>query len=382
MNQAVKSPLLTAKNIIRVLSIIVTIIFFCPSFLVSCSGQTVEVSAMTGVTGVKSYGETVAEPHPIMLVCLLLPIAIFVLMLIKKFRHEITALIVAIIALVDMIVWFIFRAGVKKAAEDKMCTVKTTGWFAFNIFLLLLIIILSVLVVIRVIRMQENLVDRFTGEGAQHTFSQMSAAVSQMTQTVGQLAGNVSSNVGKARVPKEEIMGYCIKCGTPLIFGNKFCTSCGRSIPEDYIAEAEEERRIAEEARRAAEEAARKEAEERARREAEERERREAEERARREAEEAARREEEALRRAEERARREEAAARRAEEEARREEAAERRSREAARRFEDVERYTDELTDREISKLAFGSGPAFCSSCGAKLPKGAAFCSSCGAKVE
>ena len=58
MNETGRKPVVTAKNIIRVLSVIVTIIFFCPTFLVSCSGQTIDVSAMNVVGGIKSYGES------------------------------------------------------------------------------------------------------------------------------------------------------------------------------------------------------------------------------------------------------------------------------------------------------------------------------------
>ena len=357
MNETGRKPAVTAKNIIRVLSVIVTIIFFCPTFLVSCSGQTIDVSAMNVVGGIKSYGESVVKPQPLLLICLLLPIAIFVILFLnKKFTDDKAALITAICAAVDLIVWIIFRVQAKKAALKNYCTFKVTGWYVFNIIFLICIIALAVLVLFRVIHMQEDLVVRFRGSGAQDALNQMASAVKG-------LAENVSANVGNGGVPKEDIMGYCAKCGTPLIFGDKFCTSCGRPVPEDIIAEAEEERRAAEEeARRAAEEAARREAEERARREAEERAKREAEERARREAE---------------------AEARRAEEEARRAEEAARREEEAARRAEEVRVETDELTEKELSKLAYGSSPrpAFCSRCGAKLASDAVFCSACGTKI-
>ncbi|MBR4671374.1 MAG: zinc ribbon domain-containing protein [Butyrivibrio sp.] len=370
MNETGRKPAVTAKNIIRVLSVIVIIIFFCPTFLVSCSGQTIDVSAMNVVGGIKSYGESVVKPQPLLLICLLLPIAIFVILFLnKKFTDDKAALITAICAAVDLIVWIIFRVQAKKAALKNYCTFKVTGWYVFNIIFLICIIALAVLVLFRVIHMQEDLVVRFRGSGAQDALNQMASAVKG-------LAENVSANVGNGGVPKEDIMGYCAKCGTPLIFGDKFCTSCGRPVPEDIIAEAEEERRAAEEARRAAEEARR--AEEEARRAAEEAARREAEERARREAEERAKRE------AEERARREaEAEARRAEAEARRAEEAARREEEAARRAEEVRVETDELTEKELSKLAYGSSPrpAFCSRCGAKLASDAVFCSACGTKI-
>ena len=50
---------------------------------------------------------------------------------------------------------------------------------------------------------------------------------------------------------KEDIIGYCAKCGKPITYGHKFCISCGTPVPESMIAEAEAARKAAEEAARA-----------------------------------------------------------------------------------------------------------------------------------
>jgi ribosomal protein L40E len=358
MNEAEKKPVVTVKNILRVLSVIVTIIVFCPTFLVSCSGQKIDVSVMTAVGGLQSYGETVVEPHPIMLIALLLPVAVLVILFIKKIADEKAALITAICGGIDLVVWFVFRSAVKKAAEENYCTFKATGWFTFNIISLVVIVVLSVLVVAKILNMQEDLLKRFSGTGAQNTLNQMSAAVSQMSSSVSQLAENVSANVSKNKIPKEDIIGYCAKCGSPIVYDNRFCTSCGTPVPESMIAEAEAARKAAEEARIAAEEAARKEAEEKARREAEE----------------AARREEEAKKAAEEAARRE------AEEKAKRE------AEEAAKQEEQnkaaEETANSPVVEQEPVQMVAESKSVFCTKCGAKLAEDAVFCEKCGAKVE
>jgi pyruvate/2-oxoglutarate dehydrogenase complex dihydrolipoamide acyltransferase (E2) component len=361
MNETEKKPVVTVKNIIRVLSVIVTIIVFCPTFLVSCSGQTIDVSVMTAVGGLESYGETVVKPHPIMLIALLLPVAIFVILFIKKIADEKAALITAVCGAADLVVWIAFRSAVKKAAEENYCKFKATGWFTFNIILLLIILVLSILVVAKILQMQEDLIKRFSGAGAQNTLSQMSAAVSQMSSSVSQLAENVSANVSKNKVPKENIIGYCAKCGSPIVYDNRFCTSCGTPVPESMIAEAEAAKKAAEEARIAAEEAARKEAEEKAKREAEE----------------AARREEEAKKAAEEAARREaeEKAKKEAEEAAKIEEQKE--TEETATSAPVVEQ-----AQQEPVQMVAESRSEFCTQCGAKLAADAVFCEKCGAKVE
>lgn len=322
-----KKSFCTIKNVLRVLSLLCIVFVFCPSFLVSCSGETINVNVMTAVGGLSSYGQTVVDPHPIMLICLIIPVAVLVLLFIKKFTDDKTALIILLCGIADFVIWFIFRSSVKKYAEESYCEFKTTGWFVFNIIVLVLIILLSALVLMMKIQMDADLIALFSGGGTKEAINQMSATMGQMSNAVSQLAGNVAANVGNKK-PKENAIGFCSKCGSPLYYGSKFCTSCGTPIPESILAEAEA-------AKKAAEEAARKEAEERARREAEERARREAEERARL-----------------------------AEEEAKRQEA-ERQTAQAA-----------QATQGSTENFKF------CQQCGAKLSADAAFCTSCGTKVE
>ena len=406
MKEITRKPVITAENIIRVLSVIVTIIFFCPTFAMSFSEQKVGVSTMNLVGGIKYNGEALVKPQFILLLCLLLPIAIFVVLFIRQITEERVTQIVVACAAADLFFTVISRAIASNAAAKNDFAFKSKAWFVFDIIFLLMIITLSVLVLLRFVYLEDDLLARFAGPDVKDTLTQVASSV-------GKLAENVSGSVGKNKIPKEDIMGYCFKCGAPIAFEDEICTSCGWPVPEDLIAEAEEERRAAEEARRAAEEAARKEAEERARREAEEKARREAEERARREAEEKARREAEEKRRAEEEKRRAEAERRRAEEEAWREEEEERRRRAEARRRDEAGRrrvapprrgeedgyldddYVDERTDKELAKLAYGPGSdskrgsgsraksrvAFCTRCGEKLPGDAVFCPYCGKRL-
>jgi hypothetical protein len=317
-NVATTKSVFTVKNVIRVLALLCIVFVFCPSFLVSCSGQTVNVSVMTAVGGVEAYGETVVEPHLIMLVCLLIPVAVLVLLFLKNMAEKMSAGIILICSAIDFIIWIVFRAEVKKIAEENYCEFKTTAWFYINLVALVLIIILTVLVVASILQLESDLITSFTGNEKQRVLDQMSATVSQMTNTVSQIADNVAGNVtsnagGRPQKAKSDTIGYCAKCGSPIPYGCKFCTSCGTPVPESMIAEAEAARKAAEEA-----EAARKAAEE-----------------------------------AE--------AARRAAEEA-----------EAVRQTENAQRQEEE------SAGAVG----FCQQCGSKLEPGARFCMSCGAKVE
>ena len=314
-----KTSMFTIKNILRVLSLLCVVFVFCPSFLVSCSGQDLNVSVMTAVGGVETtYGGRIVDPHPIMLICLLIPVASLVLLFIKKFTDNKTALIISACGLVDFIVWLIFRSSVKKVAEENYCSFKTTGWYVVNIIALILIMLLSALVVIAKIQMDADLITVFSNGGTKGALDQMSATMSQMSSAVSQLAGNVATNIGNKK-QKENAIGFCSKCGSPIAYGCKFCTSCGTPVPESMLAEAEA-------AKKAAEEALRKEAEERARLAAEEAARKEAEE----------------------------------------------HNREDQRQAAQAAQVTQSNTGR----------PQFCRQCGAKLDADAVFCESCGTKVE
>lgn len=319
-NMSEKKPMFTIKNIMRVLSVLCIIFVFCPSFLVSCSGQDMKVDVMTAVGGVSMYGEKVVEPHIIMLVCLLIPIAILVLLFLKKFKDNLTAGIILGCTAVDMIVWIIFRVSVKKIAEDNYCTFETTPWYVINIIVMILIIVLSLLVVLNIMMMDTDLITFFSGGGTKSVLDQMSNTVSQMSNAVTQLAGNVAENINN-KTQKKDAIGFCAKCGSPIPYGTKFCTSCGTPVPESMIAAAEAARKEAEEKARLAAEAARREAEEKARMAAE-----------------AAQRE------------------------------AEERARMAA--------------TEQAPQSNNGNGAMFCQNCGAQLEADAVFCKACGTKVR
>lgn len=240
MDENGKKSVFTVKKVLRALSLVCIILVFCPSFLVSCSGETMKVNVMTAVGGVEAYGEKVVEPHPVMLLCLLIPAVVLVLLFIKKFTDKKTATIILGGTAVDLVIWFAFRSSVKNLAEENNFEFKTTGWYVLNVIVLILIVVLTALVVASKMQMDADLVSAFTGGGAQNMLHQMSSAVTQA-------AGNAASSIGN-RTKKEDAIGFCSKCGSPIAYGCKFCTSCGTPVPESMIAEAEEAKRAAEEA--------------------------------------------------------------------------------------------------------------------------------------
>ena len=366
-----KKSIFTVSRVLRVLALLCIVFVFCPSFLVSCSGETLKISAMTAVKGLSAYGETVVKPHPVMLLGLFIPAAVFVLLFIKKLADRNLAGIIAGCMAVDLVIWLMFRSTVMKLAEENYCIAKTTFWFVLNVIVMLLMIASAVLVAIRVWQMDTDLAEAASGGGTQAALNQISDTVKQVSGTVTQIAGNVAENMGN-KTQKEPAIGYCSKCGTPITYGNKFCITCGTPVPEDMIAEAEAARKAAEEA-----EAARKAAEEAeaARKAAEEA------ETARKAAEEA-----EAARKAAEEAE----AARKAVEEAEAERIVEEQAAAATASPEVGNAVSQEAqvgltsvqTQEEQNLEVVSQEPAFCQKCGAELGADAKFCIACGAKVE
>lgn len=205
-----KQSLFTVKKILRVLSLLCIVFVFCPSFLVSCSGQVIEVDVMTAVEGLSMYGETVVEPHPIMLICLLLPITILILLFVKKFSESKVAAIISGCAIIDLVIWLIFRITVKEMAEENGCMFETTPWYVMNVILLILMISMSVLVFIKKLEMNSELISIFSGGAA-------------------------------TNIKNRKIIGYCYKCGNAIEYGCKFCTTCGTAVPEGMLVEVKKE---------------------------------------------------------------------------------------------------------------------------------------------
>lgn len=249
MNQEKKKFGITLKNVMRLLSVLCAVFVFCPVFLVSCSGNDMNISAMIAVKGISVYEQQVVDPHPVMLICLLLPIAVLVLLFLKKLSEQKTAGIIVACGIADFIIWIIFRSTVKNKAEENYCSFKTTGWYAVNLIVILLLILFSILIALKKIEMEKDLISLFSSGGGQEILNQMSDTVGRMSNVAGSLVESVADNMNQKKL-KEDAIGYCSKCGSPITYDCKFCISCGTPVPESMIAEAETARAIAEETAR------------------------------------------------------------------------------------------------------------------------------------
>ncbi len=264
--------LFTARQIMRVLSFICIIVVFCPSFLVSCSGQSKGISVMTAVGGLSVYGESIAKPQPLMLICLLLPAVILALIFMKKLPEKQNALIIVICGISDFVIWMIFKSVVKKIAEDHYCEFKSTGWYLLNNLALFFLILFALLILLQKLEMDTDILSLLSGGGTQGAMNKMSESLAKIsdsltkssdsvtkrsdsatkasdspteisktetkttdssteiseTQTKNSEAANdLTEKAGSHAEEEEEKPKFCQECGKPLDPDAAFCKYCG-----------------------------------------------------------------------------------------------------------------------------------------------------------
>ena len=190
--------LVTARQIMRVLSFICIVVVFCPSFLVSCSGQSKGISVLTAAGGLSVYGETIAKPQPLMLVCLLLPAVILALLFMKKLPEKQNALIIAICGISDFVIWMIFKAVVKKIAEDHYCEFKTAGWYLLNNLALFFLILFALLILLQKLEMDTDILALLSGGGTERAMNKMSESLAKISDSLTKSSDSVAKSSDSA----------------------------------------------------------------------------------------------------------------------------------------------------------------------------------------
>ena len=236
-------PAVTVKNVLRVVSVLCVIFFICPTFVVSCSGHDIDISAANTMVGIKYHGDTLTKAHPMLIFALLLPLAVAVMLCMKKWNNFQIVVGAAAAGVIDFIIWLVFKSQVKKAAEENGCGFKTTVFFFLNMLCIVIIVLLSALVLARNIDMETDLVRLATGQETKIALNQVSDAVSKMSHSVSQMASTMAANVNNAGGNRQaagaaDIIGYCQQCGKPLTKDSRFCMSCGKPVPADLLAAA------------------------------------------------------------------------------------------------------------------------------------------------
>ena len=231
----------STRNIMKILALLSLVMIFCPLFMVSCAGQTETIGLLDIIGGVEYYGEPIVNPHYELIVCILLPIAVLVILFLKKINKKKTSIAVTVLCAADFLILLIMRGGVKRFCEENGFTFRSTGWMKFDWFLHILLITGGILCAAGVLHLDGPVTE---------------LADPEERPKRGRKASD--STDGPEPEKDERIICYCSKCGKPVRHGETVCASCGEPIHPDILqkAEAEYEARIeeAEKAKAAAEE--------------------------------------------------------------------------------------------------------------------------------
>ncbi len=221
MNNA-KKPV-NYRLIFKIISAVVSIMFFIPTMTVSCSGEDIGVSAghtMIGYT-TKIYGERerLSDPTIWPFFLLLFSVSMFVIACIKLRDVKTNALIIAAVSVIDIIGWIIFRNAVKKFAEENMCDFKTGFGYVLVMILLTLNILIAVALFANIFPDGSDGVNR--------------AMISNSPGYVP-AAGWTCPNCGKTM---DDSGMFCKACGTPrpeppqpVSQQLAFCPKCGKPV--------------------------------------------------------------------------------------------------------------------------------------------------------
>ncbi len=276
------SAILTVRNIIKALSVLCIVFFFCPSFFVACSGQKMKISAVGTAVGMK-VGDQKFDAHPVLFILLLIPIAVLVIMFLKAaIKERIASILVPALLAVDFIVWMVFRGKVKDAAEQYYCDFGVTAWFVIDMILLFIMIGLALICAIGALNPDRDLLHGSTHEivtdvqqkvtelthglaseisnrtqrpsqgpggypqGPQNynqgpagypqgpqNYNQGPAGYPQGPQNYNQRPANYAQGPAAGpvnMVPQQQAASFCANCGKPLAPSSQFCPSCGSPV--------------------------------------------------------------------------------------------------------------------------------------------------------
>lgn len=194
---------INAKNIIRALALLLICMFFVPTFLVSCSGQEVTLSAGKIMSGIEVRGEKVLQGHPVMIFYLLLPLSLFIIWCIRSgIQEKVQNIYTIVTSGIDIVIWFILSAKVEEEAEANYCAFDTTGWFWVNILLLILVLAFGVCLCSNTLKADTPLFQP-------------------------------QNKIPNAEIPAGKGMWTCPQCKRENMASEKFCVNCGAKITEE-----------------------------------------------------------------------------------------------------------------------------------------------------
>lgn len=203
-NNGKKKSWLTPGKVVQILSLLCIIFVFCPTLMVACAGEEINISMWQAMTG--QIDDTF---HFELVLTLLLPVVLFVILFIRKIKALAVNIVSLVLPVVDLVIWLLFLVRVKSQAEGIGGEFHILIWYFINLLILIAMFVLPLIVMIKKGQMDWDFKSAFSGKQCD------------------------LSELG------DDVIGCCSACGSPLHSGDRYCLNCGTTISESVIAEAE-----------------------------------------------------------------------------------------------------------------------------------------------
>ncbi len=215
------------QHIMKLIALFGVLVFFLPTYLISCSGEEIKFSAYRALTG---YDELGTDPHIGAIFLILIPIVILVLSVMKKEKLQAKNLLILIGFAVNIVCWFIMTSCVKGEAGEYGASAKTTIWYWLNLILLFLAALAALGVVMGVLDEDMSVNEAGAKLGADKA---QGGAGFKIPAAFGAKAWNCP-NCGQEQKGEN---GFCTNCGTKRpeepVVAKRFCTNCGKELAAD-----------------------------------------------------------------------------------------------------------------------------------------------------
>jgi RNA polymerase subunit RPABC4/transcription elongation factor Spt4 len=215
------------KNIFKVASLILMVMFFVPLFTVSCEAKEFSFSAARLTTGYSYHGEELVKPYVICSLLFILPLVFFIACYIIK-NKTLLNLVGGISGIINIILLVSIITKAKSEAESDMfhVDIKFGFYLSFIINLILAgIAICELLGISSKIPLLRDCID--TNSIPTNTVSKICAQCGTILKSNYDFCGECGTKYEEVIIKKNR---FCTNCGNEVESGYNFCNICGSKI--------------------------------------------------------------------------------------------------------------------------------------------------------
>lgn len=206
--------------VIRILSLLLILCFFIPSFAVSCSYQTVNINGVQLAMGISNEYGRISSPQPVILLVLLIPAVIIILSFASKIEKTVLRISSICLFGFDVLTWIVISVAVAKYCAENYCELEYKAGFVLSILAIIAGIVLEALDLMGILDLKGS-INQTTIQGSipGGGISLDNNIVNSIPQQTLDNGGKEESKKGKSILEKIWIvaMGLCITLGVVII---------------------------------------------------------------------------------------------------------------------------------------------------------------------